>query len=58
MKHRRHRGILKAAILAGDKRIKNPFYRLMELCYGISAERLMGGKLFYTCKRRLRKNGK
>ncbi len=55
MKHRRHRGILKAGILKGEKRLKNQLFRLMELAGYVPVSRL--GKYLHICCRRLKGHG-
>ena len=47
---------IKARILCGEKRLKNPFFKVLELASYKGADAIENTKLFYTCKRRLRKS--
>lgn len=49
---------IKARIICGEKRLKNPFYKSVQLAGNMQFERLKKKECFRACQRRLRKGKK
>ena len=49
---------IKARIICGEKRLKNPFYKSIQLAGNMPSERIYKKECFRTCQRRLRRMSK